>query len=98
MNKTLAQEMMERMKSIGEEMTQHPMGGGAAQDFPANYRGLAKVKKYNDDTAKSWLGIDMPFFVDVNSGETNIFTPAGQMASVADIARVCKIEVYEPHP
>ncbi len=104
MIKTQAREMMEKMTELTklsptfEEMTNHPLMGGSLMNFPSNYRGLAKVTKVRDDAAKNWMGVDMPIYVDMESGETNILTPAGQMATVADISKVFDLETWEPHP
>ena len=101
---TKAREMLEKMGSLKylspefEEMTQHPMMAGMPMNFPSNYRGLAKVTRVRDEQAKSWLGMDMPIYVDMESGETNLFAPNGQMASVADISKWFDLETFEPHP
>ena len=99
---TKAREMLEKMSGVaalmGEEMTQHPIMMGMPQNIPGNYRGLAKVTKVRDEQAKGWLGVDMPFYMDMESGETNLLTPAGQMATVQDISRWFDIETWEPHP
>ncbi len=102
MIKTKASEMVEKLQELapvlGEEMTQHPLMGGTMMNFPNNYRGLAKVTRVKDQQAKNWMGQDMPIFVDMESGETNLLTPAGQMATVADISKWFDLETWEPHP
>ncbi len=93
-NKTQAREMMEKMRDLGnldpkfEEMTSHPNTGTQLMNFPSNYRGLAKVTRVKDDAAKTWMGIDMPIYVDMENGETNLLTPAGQMATIADVSKL----------
>ena len=86
---TQAREMMEKLADldslIGEEMTQHPLGNGSLQGFPSEYRGLAKINRIKDADVKNWWGIDMPIYVDVAKGETNLMTPGGQMASIGDV-------------
>ena len=94
----LIQKLQELDTLVSEEMTQHPIAGSPMQGFPSNYRGLAKVKSVKDAAAKDWLGINMPIFVDVASGETNVLTPGGQMATVADISKFFDLEVFEPTP
>lgn len=104
MNKTQARSMLEKMAdlvgqgAVAEEMTQHPMMAGTMMNIPNNYRGLAKVTKVRDEQAKGWLGVDMPFYMDMDSGETNLLTPGGQMATVADISKWFDLETWEPHP
>jgi hypothetical protein len=93
MIETQAKKMYEKIQDlvnkgvVGEEMTQHPMMGGTLMNFPNNYRGLAKVTRIRDEGAKNWMGVDMPIYVDMESGETNLLTPAGQMATVGDISK-----------
>lgn len=104
MIRTQARDMLEKIHGlvhlgvVGEEMTQHPMMTGTLMNIPNNYRGLAHVTKVHDEMAKGWLGIDMPFFIDMESGETNLLTPGGQMATVQDISRSFDLETWEPHP
>ena len=104
MIRTKAREMMENIGdlvtvgAVDEEMTQHPLMGGTMMNFPGNYRGLAKVTKVRDEAAKNWLGTDMPIYLDMESGETNLLTPAGQMATVADISKWFDLEQWTPHP
>ena len=99
---TKARTMLEKINSlgelVGEEMTNHPMMGGSLMNFPSNYRGLAKVTRVRDEQAKSWLGVDMPIYVDMENGETNLLQPNGQMATVADISKWFDLETFEPHP
>ena len=104
MKKTQAREMLEKVNdlvnlgAVGEEMTQHPMMGGMPMNIPNNFRGLAKVVKLRDESAKNWLGVDMPVFIDLQNGETNLLTPSGVAASVQDVMRVAHLEIWEPHP
>jgi hypothetical protein len=99
---TQAREMMEQLQDlsylVGEEMTQHPMGNGQMQGFPSEYRGLAKVTRVKDGDVKSWFGMDMPIFVDVAKGETNLMTPGGQRATMDDVNRWFDLEVIDNHP
>ena len=100
---TKARTMLEKIHAVvemgvAEEMINHPMMTGMPQNIPGNYRGLAKVTKVRDEQAKGWLGVDMPFYLDMESGETNLLTPAGQMATVQDISRWFDLETWEPHP
>ena len=99
---TQAREMVERLGQLetllGEEMTQHPIGAGSGQGIPSEYRGMAKVVRIKDDEAKKWWGIDMPLYIDTMKGETNLLTPGGQMASIADVNRWFDLEVMDPHP
>lgn len=85
---TQAREMMEQLADleylIGEEMTQNPIAGGQIQGFPSEYRGLAKVTRIKDASVKDWFGTDMPIFIDVARGESNLMTPGGQRASMDD--------------
>lgn len=103
-SKTQAREMLEKISGlvttgvVGEEMTSHPMMTGSMMNIPNNYRGLARVTKIRDEAAKNWLGVDTVLYVDSDSGETNLLTPGGQMATCADIAKLCNLEVFEPHP
>jgi hypothetical protein len=83
---------------VSEEMTSHPIMTGTLMNIPNNYRGLAKVTKVRDEQAKNWIGTDMPFYVDMESGETNLLQPNGQMATVADISRWFDLEMWTPHP
>lgn len=88
---TQAREMMEQLRDleylIGEEMTQNPIGNGQIQGFPSEYRGLAKVVRVKDADVKNWWGTDMPIYIDVAKGESNLMTPGGQMASLQDVNR-----------
>ena len=96
-----AREMMSKLyqlEQLSEEMADHVIPAGMPQGFPSNYRGLAKVTKMMDGGSKNWLGIDMPFFIDIATGESNLLLPNGQMASVSDIAKVAHLEVFEPTP
>ena len=73
--------------AVSEEMTSHPIMTGTLMNIPNNYRGLAKVSKILDGPAKGWMGMDFPIYVDMESGESNLLTPMGSMATVADISR-----------
>lgn len=99
---TQARDMMEQLSELehlmGEEMTQNPVGGGTMQGFPSEYRGLAKVVRIKDSEVKNWFGTDMPIFVDVAKGETNLFSPGGQQASIADVNKWFDLEVMDAHP
>ena len=99
---TQAREMMEQLADLehlmGEEMTQAPISGGALQGFPSEYRGLAKVARVKDAAVKDWWGTDMPIFVDVAKGETNLMTPGGQMASIQDVNKWFDLEEMDNHP
>ena len=99
---TRAKEMMGKIGTlgeiIGEDMTTHNIMGGVPMGFPSNYRGLAKVKKILDGEAKDWVGMDQVFYVDVDSGETSLMTPAGDMATIADLTKVFSLETFTPHP
>jgi hypothetical protein len=98
--KTKARLVYEKLLTspLAEEMTQHDMPGAVPQGVSSEYRGLAKVVKYTDDNAKNWLGIGMPFYVDMKTGETSLLAPNGDMASVQDVLGCCHIEAFTPHP
>ncbi len=99
---TKAYEMIQNLYDLddllGEEMTQNSMGGGAAQDAPAEYRGKAKVVGIKDKKAKNWLGQDQMLYVDTASGETDLMVPGGQMATLKDVQGWFDLEYTELHP
>jgi len=100
---TKAQELvlsLEELEAlVGEEMTNNPKGGGTPQGFNTEYRGMAKVTKVKDDAVKQWWGQSgQPLFIDVAKGETNLLTPAGELASMADVNNWFDLEAITTHP
>lgn len=95
----LIQSLQALEEMFDEEMTNNPMGGGAPQGFPSEYRGMAKVVKVKDDAVKQWWGQSgQPLFIDVAKGETNLLTPEGELASMQDVTKWFDLEAITTHP
>ena len=104
MIRTQARDMFQKIQSlvnvgaVSEDMTTHNMMTGAMMNIPNNYRGLAKVTRMQDQSAKNWLGTDVPFYIDMENGESSLLSPEGDVMSVQDIMKTFQLETFMPTP
>ncbi len=104
MIRTQAKDMLEKIQglvnvgAVSEDMTSHNMMGGMPMGIPSEYRGLCKVVRMQDGSAKNWLGTDVPFFIDMKNSETSLLNPDGDVMSVQDVMKTFQIETFMPTP